>query len=144
MIGWKMMNENENFTMMISKENRHLYLCFQAHFENTNLTQSVNVLKKESILETVHAAMSYFKQKSKQTVVKLSVFETESEMHSSKKALFEFEITYKKPTHQQTQITEKLSLISFDTVQNLEKQLTAFTDSLLYKHFNKTESNANG
>jgi hypothetical protein len=136
----KKMNVNENFTMMISKENRHLYLCFVAHFENTTLTQSVNVLKKESILETVESAMGYFKRNNKyRRIIKLSVFEKEIDRYFMKKPLFEFEVTYKEPTPQQ--ITEKISLISFDTVQNLEKQLTAFTDSLLYKHFKKPQDN---
>lgn len=130
------MNANENFTMMINEQDRHLYLCFEAHFINTyfpNHTQSVNVLKKESILETCQSAMDYFKQNSKPEwkIVKLTVFETESDMHASKKPLMEFEVSYKEASPQQ--LTEKISLISFDTVQNLEKQLTSFIDTLLPK-----------
>lgn len=125
------MNVNENFTIMISKENLHLYLCFQAHFENTNLTYSVNVLKKETILQTAESAMIYFNGKTKSKIVKLSVFENESEAHENKKPLLEFEVNYKEVSPKK--IAEKISLISFDTVQNLEKQLTSFIDTLLPK-----------
>lgn len=127
----KKMNANENFITMINKENRHLYLCYQAHFQNKNLTYSINVLKKESVLQTTHSAMEYFNKKVPWKVVKLCVFETESDMHGMKKPLLEMEVNYKEPSPQK--ITEKISLISFDTVQNLEKQLTAFIDTLLPK-----------
>lgn len=131
------MNVNENILTMINEKDRHLYLCFVAHFINTifpNHTQSVNVLKKESILETVQSAMDYFKQNSKLEwkIVKLIVFETESDMHASKKPLMEFLVNYREASPHN--ITEPISLISFDTAQNLDKQLTV---AFVYRHLKK-------